>query len=393
MNFQWNNMLKIAVFILLVFITLPLLFPRADIDIDDGSAPQVQAAAARESSVKAAAAGMTDRISDFYGFDKFSSKLVAAKGSVVASSAPSAKNADIPSGEPPYEKLRLAAEAVLASSEKREQEIGAVLRTSTLAVPAAQESGLRVAFEAGIAADERAKIPAYLSEKGTLRLNGKNYDFLRSYGKEWAITENGPVALADFFARGAVYTGKNPVLTPLPESLQNPAQPDLYAAAGGADYGAAVAGIRTKTSGGGSYTSGGMGGLRGAMTADLRGTSFAGAQYGGVKTYAARDSAAKNTVAAKSSAGSAINNTAANNAALRPSQPLLAANENYMKRNYYEPQEKADAASAQAGGARSLANIRMPAPVLGNNYNVELKNVEITKSAPTDGKNEGYDEE
>jgi hypothetical protein len=364
MDFLRNDMLKITAFIFLVLISLPLLLPRAD--IEDSSAPPAQVAAARESSAKAIAADGIGRIFDFYGLNKLSSAPAAADARIAA---PSSQNTDTPVNQPPYEKLELAAAAARASIRKQVQAARAGQSASLYDVPA-RDSGFRVAFEAGAAEAERAKIPEYLSEKGALSLNGKSYDFLRSYGKEWAITESGPVALADFFARGAVYTGKNSVLTPLPQGRQNPAQPDLYTPSAVGDYGAASVSAQAKISGG-------AGGPRGTMTADLKSVSLNSAQYGGAKTYTARGAAAK-AVAATPKSG--VGSLSARGAAMRPSQPLLAENEDYMRRNYYEPQERADAA-ARAGEKPSLLNIRMSDPVLGKNYKVELENAEITKTS------------
>ncbi|MDR0734179.1 MAG: hypothetical protein LBG16_00380 [Elusimicrobiota bacterium] len=368
-------MLKIAAFILIVFLSLPLILPRADIRDDSASAAQ---AAARESRTKDIIADGIDKISDFYGFDQFYSARTAEGR---PASAPAAQDGDIHAGLPLLERLRLAAEAVQSSAEKQEAETKARLSVSqTAGGGATHESGLRAVFEAGIAAEEKAKMPAYLSEKDAITLNGKTYDFLRSHGKEWAITENGPVELAKFFERGAVYTGKQPILTPLPESRKSSAQSNPYIPIDDREYAEIRAGAQAKAYGAAGSPYGVAGGARVGITSDVQSNSLAGAQYVGAKVYTAGARVAVAGVKTRQDA-----------AAPRPSQKLLAENEDYMKHNYYEPQQKADAAAAQAGGVRSLSDIRMPPPVLGKNYNVELEKVEITRTgAETAAQEESY---
>ncbi len=350
MNFLDKNGFRAALVIAVIFLAMPFMFPERVPVNDKGNAED----SAQPVKSKKFITGVYERIGNFYGFKKTKKSAL----------------------DQALEKLKTEADG--AAADKKDGQAGAQNSFDKAAASADSSSAGAEAggssFDTGSASSKMSfsAAAARASAKPRLSIGGKEYEVVKDlYGKDYAITGKGPVAVSSLLAKGGV------LKYPSGKTVSNArVSSEAYNPGGGANPYASLT-ASSKSSGGsykGSKRSGGVASTRKISS----GFSLSGSG-GGSRKVSRKGSGARGSFGDFTGAvdiEEAYNNVQSQALAVKNVQQANAFEEQYT---YYEAPSSAPSANVALSAAISPALLQGESMFESGTQASAAKETEYTK--------------
>jgi hypothetical protein len=365
MNFLDKNGFRAALVIAVIFLAMPFMFPeRVPVNVKGSAEDSSQPVKSKKFLT-----GVYDRIGNFYNFKK-------NKKSALDLTLEQLKN-----------------EAAAAAAEKKSADAAAQNSFEKAAEGASSSAGSDAggsSFETGSSSSKLSFSAAALkaSSKPKLSIGGKEYEVVKDlYGKDYAITGKGPVAVSSLLAKGGV------LKYPSGKTVSSArVSAEAYNAGGGANpYSSLTASSKAS---GGSY----KGGKRSGGVASTRkvssGFSLSGGKSGGKKAIR-KSSGARGDFGDFTGAvdiEDAYNNVQSQAVAVKAMQQADSLEDSYT---YYDAAAPASASARMAPSAFALpvnSDLIKSEPVFGDDAVKAAPDTEkVTVAAPVKKTNKAPD--